>query len=103
MNWKVIKTKEEHKKAITRIIEIFHAEPNTPEDDELGVLALLIKDYEDKHHPIPELDALEVVKIKMKEMGLKNKDLEPIIGSKGHVSAILLGKREIYLKNGSKA
>ncbi|UQD57103.1 type II toxin-antitoxin system HigA family antitoxin [Flavobacterium sp. K5-23] len=102
MNLKVIKTEEEHKKAVTRIIEIFHAEQNTPEDDELGVLAVLIKDYEDKYHPMPELDALEVIKIKMKEMGMKNKDLEPIIGSKGHVSAILSGKREITLKMAQK-
>ena len=34
----------------------------------------------------------------MQEMGMKAKDLEPIVGSKGHVSAILNGKREITLK-----
>jgi HTH-type transcriptional regulator/antitoxin HigA len=38
----------------------------------------------------------------MQEMGMKNKDLEPIIGSKGHVSAILSGKREITLKMAQK-
>lgn len=47
-------------------------------------------------------DALEVIKIKMQEMGMKNKDLEPIIGSKGHVSALLSGKREITLKMAQK-
>jgi HTH-type transcriptional regulator/antitoxin HigA len=31
----------------------------------------------------------------MQEIGIKNKDLEPIIGSKGHVSAIMSGKRKI--------
>lgn len=98
MNWKVIKTEREHKKAVKRAMEIFHAEPNTPEDDELGVLILLIKDYEDRTIKMPELDVLEVIKEKMKEQGLKNKDLEPIIGSKGHVSSILSGRREITLK-----
>jgi HTH-type transcriptional regulator/antitoxin HigA len=38
----------------------------------------------------------------MGEMGLKAKDMEPIIGSKGHVSAILSGKREITLKMAQK-
>ena len=38
----------------------------------------------------------------MEEMGMKAKDLEPIIGSKGHVSAILSGKREITLKMAQK-
>ncbi|MBC5841797.1 helix-turn-helix domain-containing protein [Flavobacterium sp. F-380] len=102
MNWKVIKTEAEHKIAVKRAMEIFHAEPDTPEDDELGVLLILIKDFEDKNYPMPQLDALEVIKIKMEEMGIKNKDLEPIIGSKGHVSAILSGKREITLKMAQK-
>lgn len=78
-------------------MEIFHAAPNTPEDDELGVLLLLIKDYEDRTQ-MPEIDVLEVIKEKMLEQGLKNKDLEPIIGSKGHVSSILSGRRELTLK-----
>ena len=47
---------------------------------------------------MPELDPLEVIKLKMEERGLKNKDLEPIIGSKGHVSSILSGRTEITLK-----
>jgi len=98
MNWKVIKTEKEHKKAVKRAMEIFHAAPNTPEDDELGVLILLIKDYEDRNIKMPEINVLEVIKEKMKEQGLKNKDLELIIGSKGYVSSILSGRREITLK-----
>lgn len=98
MNWKVIKTEKEHKKAVKHAMEIFHAEPGTPDDDELGVLLLLIKDYEDRTVKMPEIDILEVIKDKMHEQGLKNKDLEPFIGSKAHVSSILSGRREITLK-----
>lgn len=102
MNWKVLKTEEDYNKASLRLMEIFHAEPNTPLSDELDLLLVLVKDYDEKHYQLPELDALEVIKYKMKEMGLKSKDLEPIIGSKGHVSAILSGKREITLKMAKK-
>lgn len=35
-------------------------------------------------------------------MGIKAKDLEEIIASKGHVSTILSGKREITLKVAQK-
>ena len=98
MDWKVLKTETEYKKAVKRAMVIFHAKPNTPEDDELGLLLVLIKDYEDRTIQMPKLDVLEVIKIKMKEKGLKNKDLEPIIGSKGHVSSVLSGRREITLK-----
>ncbi|MBS7786627.1 helix-turn-helix domain-containing protein [Flavobacterium sp. CYK-55] len=102
MNWKVLKTEDDYNKASVRLMEIFHAEPNTPESDELDLLMVLVKDYDEKHYQLPELDALEVIKYKMQELGMKNKDLEPIIGSKGHVSAILSGKREITLKMAQK-
>lgn len=102
MNWKVLKTEEEYTNASIRMMEIFSAEPNTPDGEELELLILLIKDYDEKHYDLPTLDALEVIKFKMKERGMKAKDLEPIIGSKGHVSAILSGKREITLRMAQK-
>ncbi|MBC8003978.1 MAG: helix-turn-helix domain-containing protein [Verrucomicrobia bacterium] len=102
MNWKVLKTEEDYNKASMRMMEIFQAEANTPESDELDLLMVLVKDYDEKHYQLPELDVLEMIKYKMQEMGLKAKDLEPIIGSKGHVSAILSGKREITLKMAQK-
>jgi len=102
MGWKVLKTEQDYNVASLRLMEIFHAEPNTPESDELDLLVVLVKDYDDKHYQLPELDALEVIKYKMQELGMKAKDLEPIIGSKGHVSAILSGKREITLKMAQK-
>jgi len=102
MNWKVLKTEDDYIRATTRMMDIFHAEPLSPENDELELLQVLIKDFDDKHYQLPELNVLEVIKYKMKEQGMKAKDLEPVIGSKGHVSAILSGKREITLKMAQK-
>jgi HTH-type transcriptional regulator/antitoxin HigA len=102
MNWKVLKTENDYNLASIRLMEIFNVEPNTKDGDELELLIVLIKDYDEKHYQLPELDALEVIKYKMEEMGIKAKDLEPIIGSKGHVSSILSGKREITLKMAQK-
>lgn len=102
MNWKVLKTEDDYNRASLRLMEIFNAEPNTKEGDELELLIVLVKDYDEKHFELPELDALEVIKHKMEEMGMKAKDLEHIIGSKGHVSAVLNGKREITLKMAQK-
>ncbi len=97
-HWKVLKSEAEYKEALERTIEIFHTEDNTPEADELDLLLVLIKDYEDKNIHIPSPDPLEVIKMKLTEKGLKMKDLEPIIGSKGHVSSVLSGKKELTLK-----
>jgi len=97
-SWKVLKNEDEYDIALERTIEIFHAEKGTPEFDELEVLLLLVKDYEDRHYPIPTPDPIEVIKLKLEEKGLKQKDLEHIIGSKGYVSQILSGKKELTLK-----
>ena len=102
MNWKALKSEEDYQKASIRLMEIFHTAPNSKEHDELELLLILVKDYDDKHYQLPELDILEIIKFKMKEHGLKAKDLEPIVGSKGHVSAVLSGKREITLKMAKK-
>lgn len=98
MTWKVLKTESQYQKAVKRTMQIFHASDHTPEGDELALLLVLIRDYEDRHDEIPDLDPIDVIKLKMEESGLKAKDLEPLIGSKGHVSSVLSGKREITLK-----
>jgi HTH-type transcriptional regulator/antitoxin HigA len=102
MDWKVIKTAAQYKKAVRRTMEIFQVVEGTPESDELELLLVLVKDYEDKHITLPELDPIGAIKLKMEERGLKAKDLEPFIGSKGHVSSILSGRRELTLKTAQK-
>ena len=97
MNWKVFKTEAAYQNAIARTLEIFHTADGTPEADELALLLVLVKDYEDKHISLPDVNPIEVIKLKMAERGLKAKDLEPIIGSKGHVSSILSGRKELTL------
>jgi HTH-type transcriptional regulator / antitoxin HigA len=98
MNYKVIKTEVAYQKAAKRAMAIFQVSENTPEAEELALLLVLIKDYEDKNIKIPEVAPVEVIKLKMSERGMKPKDLVPIIGSKGHVSSVLSGRREITLK-----
>ena len=102
MDWKVIKTKAEYNRALKRSMSIFQAEHGTSEADELELLLVLIKDYEDKHIVLPEVDPIDAIKLKMEERGLKAKDLEHLIGSKGHVSSILSGRRELTLKMAQK-
>ena len=59
---------------------------------------MLIKDYEDKHYPIPNPDPIDAIRSKMLDLGLKNKDLVGKVGSKGYVSAILNKRKPLTLK-----
>lgn len=53
MNWQVINTEEQYQTAISRTLEIFYTEEGTPEADELALLLVLVKEYEDKHIHLP--------------------------------------------------
>ena len=101
-HWKVLKTEEDYTVATNRLMDIFHSGSGTPEAEELELLIVLVKDYDERHYALPPLDPIEIIKLKMEERGLKAKDLEPVIGSKGHVSAVLSGKRELMLKMARK-
>ena len=71
---------------------------SSPEGNKLQVALVLIKQYEDKRYQIPLPDAIEAIKSKMKERGLKNKDLVGKVGSKGYVSAILNKRKPLTLE-----
>lgn len=70
MNIKPIKTEEDNRAALARISEIFDAEPNTPEGDELDVLATLVEAFEEAHYSIAPPDAIEAIKFRMEQQGL---------------------------------
>ena len=94
---KVIKTTLEHERARARLEELFTAKPRTPEGDEFELLLLLVETYEAKEYPIELPDPIEAIRFRMEQAKLKQKDLIPILGSKGKVSEVLNGKRELSL------
>ena len=98
MKIKPIHTEKDYKEAMVRLEDIFDSNPGTKEGDELELLSILIEKYEDEHFPIEAPDPIEAIKFRMEQLGLENKDLEGIIGSKGRVSEILNKKRKLTLK-----
>lgn len=95
MSIKILKNERAYNAALKRADEIFDAKPNSPKGEELSLLLLVIKDYEDKHHQVPVPNTLRVIRMKMDELGMQNKDLEPLLGSKSYVSQLLSGKKSL--------
>jgi HTH-type transcriptional regulator/antitoxin HigA len=52
MNYKPLKTKKDYLKSLERFEEIFQAKSGSDDSDEADVIALLIKEYEDKNYGI---------------------------------------------------
>jgi HTH-type transcriptional regulator/antitoxin HigA len=98
MEIRPIKTESDYEAALARLEAIWDPEPDTPEADEFELLAMLIDAYEQRHFPISPPDPIEAIKFRMDQMGFSRKDLEPFIGSRGRVSEVLNGKRDLTLE-----
>jgi HTH-type transcriptional regulator/antitoxin HigA len=98
MELKIIKTKKDYHTSLERFEKIFSAKNGTKESDEADVLALLIKDYEDKHFVLEAPSPIEAIKYRMEQQGLSNHDLAKILGYKSRVSDIFHNTRKLNLK-----
>jgi HTH-type transcriptional regulator / antitoxin HigA len=98
MNIKPIKTNLDYKITLERLELIFDAEIGSPDSDEADILGLMIDEYEKKHYSIDAPDPIEAIKIRMKEMQLKQLDLVDAIGGKSRVSEILSRKRKLTVE-----
>jgi len=100
MDLKIIKSEEEYQEYLNWADELFdkRLSPDTQEGEMLQVVLLLIKQYEDVNYPVPMPNAIEAIKAKMKEAGLRNKDLVGKVGSKGYISSILSGRKPLTLE-----
>jgi HTH-type transcriptional regulator/antitoxin HigA len=96
--WKILKTGDDYNAALARLDAIVDAALGSPDGDELELLVLLISNYEERHFPVKLPEPLEMIKLRMEELGLKNKDMVDIIGAESHVSSVLSGKRQITLE-----
>ena len=95
MNLKPIKSEKDYTKALQRLELIFDAKPNSAEGDEAEILSLLLENYENQNFPIEAPDPIAAIKIRMKELNLKQKDLVGVIGGKSRVSEILNKKKKL--------
>lgn len=97
MQLKILKTKKDYLQSLERFEEIFQAKNGTPESDEADVLALLIKEYEDKRYVLETPNPIDAIKYRMEQQGLTNKDLAAILGFKSRVTDIFNLNRKLNL------
>jgi len=93
-----IHTEDDYQKALNRIEEIFDTKAGTNEGDELEILGILVDEYEKKHFPIEAPKPVEAIKFRMEQLGMEQKDLAKLLGSKSRASEILSGKRSLSLR-----
>jgi HTH-type transcriptional regulator / antitoxin HigA len=93
---KIIASEAENDTAIAFAEELAHRDPKSPEEKALlELLITLIEKFETEHYPIPVSTPLEMLKHFMEARNLKQENLVGIIGSRGVVSEVVNGKRNI--------
>lgn len=101
-----IENEKQYAAALKRVEELMLRLPeNAPEDDpemiELSLLGNLVADYDEEHYAIGEPSLIDVLKLRMYEMGLTQASLARLIGvSPSRVCDYLSGKSEPTLKVG---
>lgn len=95
---KVITNDKDHRRALEAIDRLWDAKPGSDAHDTLGVLALLVEDYEKRAFPMEEPDPVEAIRFRLEQAGLEQKDLVSILGSRSRVSEIMNHKRGLTLE-----
>ena len=98
MTLRPIRTDADYEAALARAADLMAAPADTPETDELDVLATLIERYEDETAPILPPDPVDAVLFRLEQAGRPPQDLREILGvTRGRLSEILNRKRPFSL------
>lgn len=101
-----IENEKQYEWAVSRVEELLPlVKDDTPTSDsnyiELVLLSNLVADYSEEHYSLGEPSLIEIIKLRMYEMGLTQAALAKLIGvSPSRISDYLSGKSEPTLKVG---
>lgn len=96
---KPIKNNQQHEKALARAFALMqkNLKAGSKDSDELEILSILIKEYENEHFQIPKPNPLEAIKFRLEQMNMSEAQLSEILGYRSRKSEILSGKRKLNL------
>jgi len=96
---KPIKNEQQYEDTLERVYLLMQKEvkPGSKESDELEILSILVKEYENEHYPVPDPNPLEAIKFRLEQMNMSEAELSEILGARSRKSEILSGKRKLSL------
>jgi HTH-type transcriptional regulator/antitoxin HigA len=95
-----LKTEIDYQHALQRLELIFDAPKNSPEDNELEALSLLVYQYEQENYAIDMPNLVEAIKFRMEQLDITQQDFANAINlSNIEVSKIFKNKDNISKKN----
>lgn len=99
LKYTVIKSEDQYEKYCDLLEELVFSGEEDNNHDEIELLGLLIKEWDEKHKIGPELDPVELIKAFMDEHSLSKTDLAEIANvGKGTISEVLNYKKRMSQK-----
>ena len=94
-----IKNEQQYEDALTRVYVLLQKDikPDSKESDELEILSILVKEYENQHYQVSSPNPLEAIKFRLDQMNMTETELSEILGYRSRKSEILSGKRKLNL------
>ena len=92
---KPITNEKEYEEALALVERHFDAETGTELGNAIHAITILVENYEDTQFPMPSSAPIEAIKFKMDQLGMRRRDLERYLGSRGRVSEVLGRKRQL--------
>jgi HTH-type transcriptional regulator / antitoxin HigA len=95
---KPITNDKEFEEANELIQLLMECDEGSEEEKILEAITILASEYEKKHYPIPSPDPIEVIKYRMEELKLSQKDIAKYFGGENRVSEVFNKKRKLSLR-----
>ncbi|HSX11567.1 MAG TPA: transcriptional regulator [Chlamydiales bacterium] len=99
MEVRIIKNEDDYQDALHKLEKLMDKSPipGSKDEDDLELLLLVIKDYEQRVIEPIASDPIEAIKFRMDQMNLSRKEMVPFFGSISRVSEVLSRKRNLSL------
>ena len=95
-----IKSEDDFEKTQAVIDKLLDKEELTEEEEDyLDLLGMVISEYESQQDLIPDIYGVDLLKVLITELNLKQKDLVPIFKTESIVSDVLKGKRNLTVEH----
>jgi HTH-type transcriptional regulator/antitoxin HigA len=96
-NWYLLESEEDYNAATQRYEQLKYAEKGTEEHKEKMLLVHLISTYEENLWDLPEVNPVEMIKIRMEDFGYNASTLAKAYGDRGTISKVLNYKQSLSL------
>jgi len=92
---RIIKTAQQHREAHAEVERLARLDPapESPDGLRLELLSKLVEDYEKAQFVFMKPDPVDAILFRMEQLGLRQKDIAPLLGGKNRASEVLARKR----------